>query len=76
MVRTVIALDEDDKRWLDRKAAEEGVPMTEIIRRAVRLLRGRTPAEHLSWDDLLESTRGLWTHGDGLKYQQRLRREW
>jgi len=76
MVRTVIALDEDDKRWLDRKAAEEGVSMTEIVRRAVRLLRGRSPSEHLSLDDLLESTRGLWTQGDGLKYQRRMRREW
>ena len=76
MVRTVIALDEDDKRWLDRKAAEEGVPMTEIIRRAVRLLRGQTPAEHISLGDLLDATSGLWKHGDGLKYQQKLRREW
>ena len=28
MVRTVVSLDEKDKRWLDERAAAEGVPMT------------------------------------------------
>ena len=76
MVRTVISLDENDKRWLDRKAAQEGVPMTEIIRRAVRLLRGQSPAECLSLEELLEVTHGLWKRGDGLDFQRELRREW
>jgi hypothetical protein len=76
MVRTVISLDEDDKRWLDRKAAEEGVPMTEIVRRAVRRLRGQSPAGHLSMTDLLAATRGLWKRGDGLDVQRGLRDEW
>lgn len=76
MVRTVIALDEEDKRWLDRRAELEGVPMTELIRRAVRLLRSQTPAEHRSLDELLRATSGLWKHGDGSAYQERLRREW
>lgn len=76
MVRTVISLDEDDKRWLDRRAKEEGVPMTELIRRAVRLLRSLAPSEHRSLDDLLHATAGLWRRGDGLRYQERLRREW
>lgn len=76
MVRTVISLDEDDKLWLDRRAAEEGVPMTELIRRAVRLLRSQAPAEHRSLDELLVATSGLWKHGDGLRYQERLRGEW
>ncbi len=76
MVRTVIALDKDDKRWLDRKAAQEGVPMTELIRRAVRLLRAQTPAEHPSLPHLLQATAGLWKRGDALRYQRRIRREW
>ena len=25
---------------------------------------------------LLESTKGIWQHGDGLKYQENLRAEW
>ena len=76
MVRTVISLDEDEKRWLDRKAAEDGVPMTEIVRRALRLLRAQTPPPEWPLSDLLEATRGIWKRGDGLAYQRRLRREW
>lgn len=76
MVRTVISLDANDKRWLDRRAAEEGIPMTELIRRAVRLLRDQAPVDHQSLDELLTATSGLWKHGDGLSYQERLRGEW
>ena len=76
MIRTVISLDEADKRWLDQRAAEEGVPMTELIRRAVRLLRDQAPVEHQTFEELLAATSGLWKHGDGLTYQERLRGEW
>lgn len=27
-------------------------------------------------DELLEKTKGIWTHGDGLDYQQMIRDEW
>ena len=76
MVRTVISLPDDDKRWLDRRAAQEGVPMTELIRRAVRLLREHGGAERPPFEELLERTRGTWKHGDGLRYQRKTRREW
>jgi hypothetical protein len=75
MVRTIISLDEDDKAWLDEQARREGVPMTELIRRAVRLLRA-APAGEITTEELLEVTRGLWQHGDGLDHQERLRDEW
>lgn len=76
MIRTVISLDEDDKRWLDSTAADEGVPMTELIRRAVRLLRSRASSRRLPFDELLGATSGLWKKGDGLDYQERMRDEW
>lgn len=76
MTRTVIALDDDDKKWLDRRADEEGVPMTELVRRAVRLLRAQTPLEHRSMDELLRVTSGIWKQGDGLRYLEKLRAEW
>lgn len=76
MVRTVISLDEEDKRWLDQQAAEEGVPMTELVRRAVRQFRGQVTTARPSFEDLLEATRGTWRHGDGLDYQRRMRGEW
>jgi hypothetical protein len=75
MVRTVVSLDEDDKRWLDNEAAREGVPMTEVIRRAVRRLR----SEHertADFDRLLAATRGIGSGEDGLEVQRRLRGEW
>lgn len=76
MVRTVISLEKDDKDWLDKRASEEGVPMTELIRRAVRLLRAHSQLQRPEWDDLLTRTSGIWKHGDGLEYQERMRGEW
>jgi hypothetical protein len=29
-----------------------------------------------SFDELLEDTQGIWTQGNGLEYQRRLRAEW
>ncbi len=48
MVRTVISLDPEDKRWLDQKARAEQVPTAEVVRRALRRYRedlgGETPS--------------------------------
>ena len=76
MVRTVVSLEEKDKRWLDERAETEGVPMTEIVRRAVRLLREQSRRQRPGLDDLLRKTAGIWKLGDGLKYQEKMRREW
>jgi hypothetical protein len=76
MVRTVISLDDEDKAWLDRKAKEDNVAMTEVIRRAVRRLREESTPKNRSLDELLRQTRGLWKKGDGLAYQRKLRSEW
>jgi Arc/MetJ-type ribon-helix-helix transcriptional regulator len=75
MVRTVISLDEEDKRWLDEKASSEGIPMTEVIRRAVRHLRSTEMAAGV-FDELLQATSGIGSGEDGLKVQRRLRNEW
>ncbi|MGH7338000.1 MAG: ribbon-helix-helix domain-containing protein [Myxococcota bacterium] len=76
MTRTVISLEDADKEWLDRRANEEGVPMTELVRRAVRLLKEQTPVDERSRVDLLAATRGIWKQGEGLAYQERLRADW
>ena len=73
MTRTVIALEPDIKQWLDHKALQEGVPMTELVRRAVRLLQDK---ERDTVTQILERSRGIWTEGDGLEYQIKLRSEW
>lgn len=74
MARTIISLENDDKKWLDERARREGVSMAELIRRAVKMLRAHP--EGLTTEDLLEKTRGLWKHGDGLAFQESLRDEW
>ncbi len=77
MPRTLINLDSDDKAWLDEEASRRHLPMTELVRQAVRSFRLRE--ESLQRPDLNKSlarTAGLWRQGDGLVWQQRLREEW
>ena len=77
MRRTLIALDADDKAWLDREARRRHVPMAELVQQAIRDYRRRE--ESLSRPTLqtaLAWTSGIWRNGDGLNYQQRLRDEW
>jgi metal-responsive CopG/Arc/MetJ family transcriptional regulator len=73
MTRTVVSIDDDIKAWIDAKAADEGVSMTEVVRRALRQYREH---EDQLVDSLLSQTRGIWTAGDGLEYQRGLRDEW
>jgi len=77
MARTLINLDPDDKAWLDREAQARNLPMTELVRQAVRGYRTRHESRGLT--DLqaaLRRTAGIWQYVDGLGYQQRLRDEW
>lgn len=77
MARTLINLDPADKAWLDREARLRHVPMTEIVREAVRDYRTRR--ESLARPDLqaaLQQTAGIWRVGEGLEYQRRVRAEW
>ena len=77
MARTLINLDPDDKAWLDHEARLRNVPMTELVRQAVRGYRIRH--ENRGLTDLqaaLRATAGIWRQGDGLHYQQRVRDEW
>jgi hypothetical protein len=73
MTRMLISLEENDRRWLEQKAQETGVPMSEVVRRAIRQAQenGQKPMK-----ELLGSTAGLWRKGDGLRYQRRIRNEW
>ena len=73
MIRTVIAIDNDIKAWIDAKAAHDGIPMTELVRRALRQYREH---EERTVDNLLTETSGIWTSGDGLEYQHGMRAEW
>ena len=77
MPRTIISLSDEDKVWLDRRAQAERVPMTELGGRAVREYRERCHAGGPGrLQELIRQTRGCWTHGDGLGYQDAAREEW
>jgi len=77
MARTLINLDPDDKAWLDREAQARNVPMTELVRQAVRGYRIHQESRGLSsLQSSLRRTAGIWRQGDGLTYQRRLRDEW
>lgn len=77
MPRTLINLDPDDKRWLDREAKARRVPMTELVRQAVRSYRIRAESDaRPSLQEALDRTAGIWRAGDGLAWQRRIRSEW
>ena len=77
MRRTIISLSDEDKAWLDLRAREERVSMTEVVRQAVREYRERSGGgDRPSLDELLERTRGGWSHGDGLDFQNVDRDGW
>jgi len=77
MPKTLINIDAGDKAWLDREARRQHVPMTELVRQAVRSYRIREESRRSpNLADALARTAGLWRHGDGLAWQQRLREEW
>jgi len=77
MVRTLISLDDADKAWLDAKSRSERVPMTELVRVAIRRYRrAEAAASPRGLEALLRATRGAWAKGDGLAWQRRLRSDW
>ena len=77
MSRTIVSLPDEDKTWLARQASAQRVPMSELVRRAVREDRGRHGnGKSGRLTELLNSTRGTWKHGDGLRYQSNTRKEW
>ncbi len=77
MPRTVVNIKDDDKRWLDQEARRRRVPMTRLVGEAVSEYRMRQESrERPSLETLLADTRGLWSRGDGLQWQEQLRSEW
>ena len=77
LVRTQISLDDEQKAWLDRQAALRSVSMASLVRQAVSEFRMRQKrGSAASIQDVLKQTAGIWQAGDGLEYQERIRKEW
>jgi hypothetical protein len=73
MIRMLISLEENDRRWLEQRSQETGVPMSEVVRQAIRQAQ---ESGRKSMKELLASTQDLWRQGDGLRFQWRVRKEW
>jgi len=73
-VRTLVDIPDEDVRWLDHKAAEEGKSRAALVRAAVAQFRANESRKGI------ERYFGLWKRrddiGDGLDYQRKIRGEW
>lgn len=81
-MRTLIDLPDDDMKWLDRKAAEEGKSRAALVREAVAAYRAESGSESEQERRLamLRAGFGAWKHrtdiGDSVEWQRRMRAEW
>ena len=72
--RMYTTLPDDDKIWLERYSKAYNISVAEAIRQGVSKLK-QTMAND-TYHTLVQSTRGVWEKGDGLKYQRKIRSEW
>ena len=76
MTRILADLPDDDLKWLDARAAEQGKSRASVLREAVSAYKAQSPAG-LDW---LDKGFGLWTrHGieyDPHEYERKRRAEW
>ena len=72
--RTIVTISEQEKRWLDSYSGQHGISMAEAIRRGIACLKATEGQD--SYRNVLRDTRGIWTKGDGLRYQEEIRTEW
>ena len=73
-IRTIITLSEEDKKWLESYSNVHQVSVAEAIHQGIRRLKDAELKE--TYRVLVQSTKGLWKKGDGLKYQRKIRSEW
>ena len=75
MTRILADLSDDDLKWLDQRAAEEGVSRASLLREAVASYKAQTADK-----DWIDQGFGLWArHGitiDPQDYDRRRRAEW
>ncbi len=77
MTRILADLPEDDIKWLDARAAEQGKSRASVLRDVVREFKAQSPAGgNKSW---IKRGRGYWKDrkdiGDGLEYQFAIRED-
>ncbi|MFM5917527.1 MAG: ribbon-helix-helix domain-containing protein [Novosphingobium sp.] len=77
MTRILADLPDEDIKWLDAHAAEQGKSRASVLREAVSAYKGQVPAQgNKSW---IERGAGLWKDridiGDGVEYQRAIRED-
>jgi hypothetical protein len=72
--RTIITISEEEKRWLKSYSQRHRVSLAEAIRKGITCLKAAEGAK--TYKSLVQETTGIWSQGEGLAYQKRLRAEW
>lgn len=77
MSRILADLPEDDIKWLDARAAEQGKSRAAVLREAVSVYKAQSPAAgNKSW---IERGAGYWKDrddiGDAVEYQRAIRED-
>ena len=72
--RAIITISDQEKQWLGSYTKTHGISIAEAIRRGIACLKASQSLA--SYQKTVSDTKGIWSKGDGLKYQERLRSEW
>ena len=74
MARILTEIPDEDIKWLDARAAEQGKSRASVLREAVSVYKGQSPASGKEW---LEIGFGAWKDrtdiGDAVEWQRRER---
>jgi hypothetical protein len=77
MTRILADLPDEDIKWLDSRAAEQGKSRASVLRDVVRAYKAQSPADGNK--DWIRRGRGYWKGrkdiGDGLEYQLAIRED-
>jgi Ribbon-helix-helix protein, copG family len=78
MTRILADIPDDDIKWLDARAAEQGKSRASMLREAVSTYRVQSePSKTKDW---LDAAFGIWKHrtdiGDSVEWQRRERASW
>ena len=77
MTRILADLPEDDVKWLDARAVEQGKSRASVLREAVSAYKAQSPADGNK--DWITRGAGLWKDrkdiSDGVEYQRAIRED-
>ena len=76
MTRTIITLEDTDKRWLDRYSGRHSQSTAETIRLAIKEFQKKTRTE--SYHKILMDTAGILKGdaNDSVRFVRKIREEW